>query len=887
MTRAISTGWLVFLAVLVCVGAFIAAIVVFEPPWAIDPLRSAGERAFETLGAALYPIAAWAIAFLLIVRFKPRWLYRRWRLLLGTAAVVFGALTALSLFEAGLPLIGEANLGGSVGQDVAGGSLLVGWTIAIASALVGTLLIMAKPLAWVRRRRQQQSQPVPELEEEPEPFGLPERAGRLAGTGAREVLDRASDVRQSIVARDEPMRGAEPQRVQAPSRRWDDDADSSRDTRRTLEPVSEAPLGPETRKGLHTLLGTNLGYLRRVMRNLSDPDASPKRIAAEPRKAPAPPLPPPAREEAPPLRELGHSPAREALATAHAIADEVLHTPPGEQRRAQDGATRSTQPVFMEDDDALLDVSPSLETDMPAPAPPRPTQESPKPMPRVRPQPTDEVWSLPSARVLAPAGEEADITEEHKEIARIIEDTLSDHRVEVRVAEVRVGPSVTMYGLVPGWSRRLGSARLPEDDPASLEGAKRVRVDAILQREKDLALALAAPSLRIEAPVPGESVVGVEVPNRRSTPVPIRAVLESESYQDIVGEGGLAVALGQASAGEPVAVNLQKMPHLLVAGATGSGKSVCMNTIISSLIMNQQPSDVRMLLIDPKRVELTPYNGVPHLVAPVVVDPDRVVRLLRGAIQEMLRRYQLLEEAGVRNLQSYNRSPRKTEDIPYLVICIDELADLMMTSSFDVEQGICRLAQLGRATGIHLIVATQRPSVDVVTGLIKANFPSRISFAVASQVDSRTILDMAGAERLLGRGDMLFLSPDAAKPRRVQGTYISEDETEAIASHWRMQRGPEVAEIDLEALAEEAERAGVTMSGAPASTDGDEDSLVERALQLAQVERALSTSLLQRKLGIGYPRAARLMDQLEAEGIVGQSSAPGKPRPVIIPQDDQ
>ena len=885
MIRAISTGWLVFLALLVCVGAFIAAVVVFEPPWAIDPLRSAGERAYETLGAALYPIAAWAIAFLLIARFKPRWLYRRWRLLWGAAAVVFGALTALSLFEAGLPLIGKANLGGSVGQDVAGGSLLVGWTIAIACALAGMLLILAKPLAWVRRRRQRQPEPVPEVEEEPEPLGFPERTGRLAGTGAREVLDRASEVRQSIVARDEPLRGAEPQRVQAPSRRWDDDADLSRDTKRTLEPVSEAPLGPETRKGLHTLLGTNLGHLRRVMRNLSDPDASPKRIAAEPRRAPAPQ--PPVREEAPPLRELGLSPAREALATAHAIADEVLHTPPGEQRRAQEGAARSTQPVFMEDDDALLDVSPSLETDMPAPAPPRPTEVPQQPVARVRPQPTDEVWSLPSARVLAPAGEEADITEEHKETARIIEDTLSDHRVEVRVAEVRVGPSVTMYGLVPGWSRRMGSARLPEDDPASLEGAKRVRVDAILQREKDLALALAAPSLRIEAPVPGESVVGVEVPNRRSTPVPIRAVLESESYQDIVSEGGLAVALGQASAGEPVAVNLQKMPHLLVAGATGSGKSVCMNTIISSLIMNQQPSDVRMLLIDPKRVELTPYNGVPHLVAPVVVDPDRVVRLLRGAIQEMLRRYQLLEEAGVRNLQSYNRSPRKTEDIPYLVICIDELADLMMTSSFDVEQGICRLAQLGRATGIHLIVATQRPSVDVVTGLIKANFPSRISFAVASQVDSRTILDMAGAERLLGRGDMLFLSPDAAKPRRVQGTYISEDETEAIASHWRMQHGREVAEIDLEALAEEAERAGVTMSGAPASTDGDEDSLLDRALQLAQVERALSTSLLQRKLGIGYPRAARLMDQLEAEGIVGQSSAPGKPRPVIMPQDDQ
>ncbi|MEX2598263.1 MAG: DNA translocase FtsK, partial [Dehalococcoidia bacterium] len=400
------------------------------------------------------------------------------------------------------------------------------------------------------------------------------------------------------------------------------------------------------------------------------------------------------------------------------------------------------------------------------------------------------------------------------------------------------------------------------------------------------ALALAAPSLRLEAPVPGESVVGVEVPNRNSNMVTIRSVMESPEYKQLREADGLPVALGLATAGEPVAIDLLKMPHLLIAGATGSGKSVCMNSIISSLIMHQQPSKVRMLLVDPKRVELTPYNGLPHLVTPVVVEPDRVVRLLRGAIQEMLRRYKLLEEAGVRNIQSYNRSPKAKEPIPYFVICIDELADLMMTASFDVEQSICRLAQLGRATGIHMIVATQRPSVDVVTGLIKANFPSRIAFAVASQVDSRTILDMVGAERLLGRGDMLFASSDAPKPRRVQGVFISEEETAALADHWKDHEDLPVAEIPLEWLAREAEMADAVRATETADAENTNDSLFDRAVQLASASRQLSTSLLQRRLGIGYPRAARLMDQLEDEGIVAPSSEQGKAREVLYRGDD-
>ena len=496
---------------------------------------------------------------------------------------------------------------------------------------------------------------------------------------------------------------------------------------------------------------------------------------------------------------------------------------------------------------------------------------------------------LPSVNLLSPAISVASISNSHQVTASLIEDALAEHGVEVSVAEIRPGPSVTMFGLVPGWNRKArfskeSSSMLNPSDLSNSQAKNRVKVDSILAREKDLALALAAPSLRIEAPVPGESVVGVEVPNKDSTLVTIRTVMESQEYQEKINSDSLPVALGLASAGEPITIDLLKMPHLLIAGATGSGKSVCINTIISSLISHQPPEKVRMLLVDPKRVELTPYNGIPHLVTPVVVDADRVVKLLRGAIQEMLRRYKLLERAGVRNIQSYNNSAKREEDIPYFVICIDELADLMMTASFEVEQSICRLAQLGRATGIHLIVATQRPSVDVVTGLIKANFPSRISFAVASQVDSRTILDTVGAERLLGRGDMLFLSADSPKARRIQGVFISEQESESLSEHWRQQSpNYELIDIPLEELAREAE---IAQAEQVSSAEFDEnDSLYDRVMKLAANDKQLSTSLIQRKLRIGYPRAARLMDQLEEQGIVSSTSEPGKARDVIYIPD--
>ena len=456
-----------------------------------------------------------------------------------------------------------------------------------------------------------------------------------------------------------------------------------------------------------------------------------------------------------------------------------------------------------------------------------------------------------------------------RDVARRIEEALAEHGVDVEVKDeqIKPGPTVTLYGLTPGWKRRSRGNTLKDEKGKPVEEEKtRVRVDAIVAREKDMALALSAPSLRIQAPVPGEAVVGIEVPNRNPVLVALRSILESEEFLALHKKGGLAVGLGQGSGGNPIVSDLRRLPHLLIAGATGSGKSVCMNTLILSIASKMSPEQVRMLLIDPKRVELTPYNGLPHLMAPVVVDPEESVRALKGIIGEMNRRYRRMEELGVRNIEGYHRHPQALEAMPYLVIAVDELADLMMTSSHEVEQTLTRLAQLGRATGIHLIVATQRPSVNVVTGLIKANIPSRISFAVVSQVDSRTILDAAGAEKLLGRGDMLFLSGDTPKPQRVQGAFVSDKETEKLMGHWREQSGPQLPEFDLEPEASESKADGNGAAGG-----GPRDAMLDKAIELASTHSQVSTSLLQRRLRIGYPRAARLMDQLEDEGIVRRS----------------
>ena len=370
--------------------------------------------------------------------------------------------------------------------------------------------------------------------------------------------------------------------------------------------------------------------------------------------------------------------------------------------------------------------------------------------------------------------------------------------------------------------------------------------------------------------------MGIEVPNPRPAVVTVRSVMETDAYQSLRAKSRLALALGRGSGGEVAVADLARMPHLLIAGATGSGKSVCINSVIACIIMQSAPWETRLLLIDPKRVELTPYNRIPHLLTPVVVEVEVAVQALKGMIQEMLRRYKRMEEAGVRNIESYNRGRPPEERMSLVVIAVDELADLMMSAPYDIERSIIRLAQLGRATGIHLVVATQRPSVDVVTGLIKANFPSRISFAVASQVDSRTILDSVGAEKLLGRGDMLFQPQDAPKPKRIQGAFISDKEVEELVGYWRHQRGPLPPEIPLESAEEDRG------TGQHAGQLGDE--LMDKAWDLATQYNRLSTSLLQRRLRIGYPRAARLMDLLEEEGVVGPGEA-GKSRDVLVTRD--
>ncbi len=359
----------------------------------------------------------------------------------------------------------------------------------------------------------------------------------------------------------------------------------------------------------------------------------------------------------------------------------------------------------------------------------------------------------------------------------------------------------------------------------------------------------------MEAPVPGKSVVGIEVPNTTIGVVSMRSVIESNIFQKMLARAKLSVALGKGAGGESVVGDLTKMPHLLIAGATGSGKTVCIHSIICCLLMHNTPGDVRFIMIDPKRVELTSYNSLPHLATPVIVDNDRAILALRGLTQEMDKRYQTLAAVRARNIEAYNKA-RPNEKLPYIILIVDELADLMMTAGDEVERTLCRLAQLARAVGIHLIVATQRPSVDVVTGLIKANFPTRISFAVTSQIDSRTILDSGGAEKLLGRGDMLYMPTEAAKPKRIQGCFLSDAEIERVVYFWNNQKKEVASQLKMDDLvaAEEAREEKLPS-----------DPLLEQARKLLKEHEHVSASFLQRHLRIGYPRAARLMEQLEEE----------------------
>ena len=439
-----------------------------------------------------------------------------------------------------------------------------------------------------------------------------------------------------------------------------------------------------------------------------------------------------------------------------------------------------------------------------------------------------------------------------KSNADIIEKTLESFGISARVVEVNLGPAVTQY---------------------ALEIALGTKLSKITSLANDLALALAAPTgqIRIEAPIPGRSMVGVEVPNRVPEFVTLKKMLVSDKLKS--AKSKLTVGLGLDVSGKPVVADISRMPHVLIAGATGSGKSICINSFIAAILFRASPDEVKIILVDPKRVELTQYNGIPHLLTPVIFEPEKVLSALKWAISEMDRRYKLFAEVGVRNIDSYNELSGLNV-LPYILIFIDELADIMLFAPADVEDVICRIAQMARATGIHLVISTQRPSVDVITGLIKANIPCRIAFNVSSQVDSRVIIDMPGAEKLLGRGDMLYIPPDQAKPTRIQGTFVSDPEIQRLISHLR-ESG--VAPVYTQEVTTQVARDRLT---ADYGEDSKDDLFNEAVNVVCRFEKA-SASLLQRRLKIGYARAARILDQLEKAGIVGPGEG-AKPREILV-----
>ncbi|MDX1438040.1 MAG: DNA translocase FtsK, partial [Anaerolineales bacterium] len=491
--------------------------------------------------------------------------------------------------------------------------------------------------------------------------------------------------------------------------------------------------------------------------------------------------------------------------------------------------------------------------------------EPEKPGKAAEPPPRDE--RLPSLDLLAKEKGSRPDERTINQTAGMIEKTLAEFGLPVKVIGFQVGPTVTQFAVEPGYVDKPG-----QDDDGQRQ---KVRVSQISSLAKDLALALEAERLRVQAPVPGRPYVGIEIPNPRSSIVRLRPILESEEF--FKTSSPLAVALGRNVSGEAVVADLTRMPHLLIAGATGSGKSICISALTTCLVMNNTPEDLRLVMVDPKMVEMVRFNGLPHIIGKVETELERMLAVLRWTVAEMDRRYKVLEKAGVRDIDTYNKKMRRSKNgevMPRLVTLIDELADLMMISSDQTEQSLVRLAQMGRATGIHLVLATQRPSTDVVTGLIKANFPARISFAVASSIDSRVILDVHGAESLLGKGDMLYLPPEAGNPFRVQGVMVDEREVDQVIDYWQ---------TTWEAREQEEE---VPWADISISDGEDDDGLIEDAIDIVRKTGRASASMLQRRLRVGYPRAARLVDQLEDLGVVGPSLGPGKEREVLIEEEE-
>lgn len=489
---------------------------------------------------------------------------------------------------------------------------------------------------------------------------------------------------------------------------------------------------------------------------------------------------------------------------------------------------------------------------------------------------SDPNWKSPSLDLLEKKQSPADAGDvQHN--AQIIKDTLAEFSIDVEMEGANIGPKVTQYTLKPP------------------SGVKLTRITAL---ETNIALNLAAQSLRIEAPIPGQRAVGIEVPNRKAADVRLHGILDSKQWQE--SPDPLSFAIGRDISGDAVVGALNKMPHLLIAGQTGSGKSVMINTLLTSLLYRNSPSDMKLILVDPKQVEMAPYEDIPHLLTPVITEPEKTISALKWAVNEMERRYKLLAEEKLRDIKSYNQKIHSGEKkvsaededgnvqefdegaMPYIVIVIDELADMMMIAKRDVEALIVRLAQKARAVGIHLVLATQRPSVDVITGLIKANVPARIAFTVASQVDSQTILDGAGAEKLLGQGDMLMKTADMSKPKRIQGAWVTDDEVNKINDHLRMQSAPQYNDEIISQPVQLNGKGGVVMD----FDGGEGDDMYKDALRVVVEARKASTSLLQRRLRIGYARAARIIEEMEEQGVIGQADG-SRPRDVLITSLDE
>ncbi|MCY3936352.1 MAG: DNA translocase FtsK [Chloroflexi bacterium] len=581
----------------------------------------------------------------------------------------------------------------------------------------------------------------------------------------------------------------------------------------------------------------------------------------------------------------GWADQRAARQQARAIAEQAAAERVAAERVAAENAAAAlpaapTAPRTAAEGATALEIAPAVAF-TPAAVPPTRTPHpvtatgnEPLPEPMRNGGRTDSGWRLPdSSAMLSGGGEQRLEREVLRERAQIIEDTLRSFGAPGRVVAINSGPVITQFGVEPlHWEQRSGKR-------------SRVKVGAIAQLEKDIQLALGARTIRVEAPVPGKGYVGIEVPNKTAALVSLRDVMDTDEFRRL--QSPLAIALGQRVDGRPVVADLIRMPHLLIAGTTGSGKSVCVNAVINSILLHNAPQQVRLLMVDPKRVELANYNGLPHLISPVVVEMERTVAMLKWVASEMDQRYHRFSKSGARHIDDYNEQLAPgDEPLPYIVVVIDELADLMMTAPEITERLITRIAALARATGIHLVIATQRPSVDVVTGLIKANFPARIAFAVASSVDSRVILDQPGAERLLGRGDMLFQSGEAPAPLRMQGVFVSDQEIENILAFWRAQGSTPLApNAAFHPLPGTSQKQREIWQEGEVAEDGEE-LLYLQAVALVRRLKKASVSLLQRRMRIGYNRAARLIDRMEAEGIVGPPTEGSKPRAVLsLPEE--